>query len=148
MVFKSNLAKQLGFSILFCITVSALLTSCATSSGASQSSEDRSGARKIVGQGQINYSLADLLRKNTPLQVQGVHPNVSILVRGVSTIQGDSRPFFIIDGVRLGRSYAQADNIVDINNVKSIRVYKGLSELAVFGEDGVNGVIAITHHKD
>jgi len=126
MVFKSNLAKQLGFSILFCITVSALITSCATSSGASQSSEDRSGARKIVGQGQINYSLADLLRKNTPLQVQGVHPNVSILVRGVSTIQGDSRPFFIIDGVRLGRSYAPDVRIIHVSVSTGLQGLQGL----------------------
>ena len=133
-------------SLLFCaifLLGSLLLTSCSTSRSDAASGEPKK--TKLIGEGQLNNSLADLLRKNTPLNIQGQHPNVKIDIRGINTIKGDTRPFFIIDGTRLGRSYIQAHNAVNLGNVKSIRILRSLSQLAVYGEDGVNGVIIIDH---
>ncbi len=136
--------KNLVFILTLALVGSFCFSSCSSSRGG-VANEKSSKATKLLGEGQINNNLADLLRKNTPLNVQGQHPNVNIDIRGINTIKGDSRPFFIIDGVRMGRSYAQANNAVNVANVKRIRVLKNLSELAVYGEDGVNGVIIIEH---
>lgn len=123
------------------------MSSCA-SAGNAPVAEEGTSKRKFVGEGQSNRNLAEFLRKNTSLTVEGNHPNVRISIRGINTIKGDSRPMWIIDGVRMGRSYTQADNAVNLQNVKRIQVKKGLSELAVYGEDGVNGVIIIDHWTD
>ena len=136
--------KNLLLLLFVSFTLSLFTSSCATSNADGTSTENKK-ARKALGEGQLNNNLADLLRKNTPLVINGQHPNVAISIRGINTIRGDSRPFFIIDNSRIGRSYAQANNAVNLQNVKSIRVLKGLSELAVYGQDGVNGVIIIEH---
>lgn len=135
--------KKLTYLFAFLIIGSFCFSSCASSrAGSTESSQNSSS---LVGEGQSNRNLAEFLRKNTSLNIQGQHPNIKIDIRGINTIKGDSRPFWIIDGVRMGRSYAQANNAVNLQNIKRIRVLRSLSELAVYGEDGVNGVIIIEH---
>ena len=136
--------KNLFIIVVFALSSILYFSSCSSSQGGVASSSTNNSS-KLVGEGQLNNNLADLLRKNTSLNIKGQHPNVNIDIRGINTIKGDSRPFFVIDGVSMGRSYAQANNAVNLNNVKRIRILKSLSELAVYGEDGVNGVIIIEH---
>ena len=136
--------KNLTYLFAFLLMGSFCFSSCSSSRGVSTYDEP-SQQTKLVGQGQSNNNLADFMRKNTSLNIQGQHPNVKIDIRGINTIKGDARPYFIVDGIRLGRSYVQANNAVNLTNVRRIRVLRSLSELAVYGEDGVNGVIIIDH---
>ncbi len=139
--------KNLLFFFILSFTLGMVYSSCASSAGEATAQEN-SNKRKFIGEGQANRNLAEFLRKNTSITVEGTHPNVRLMIRGITTIKGDSRPFFIIDGVRMGRSYAQANNAVNLLNIKRINVLRGLSELAVYGEDGVNGVIIIDHYTE
>ena len=139
--------KNLLCVFAVCFTLGLFISSCATA-GSAPMAEESSAKRKYVGEKQANKNLAEFLRKNTALSIEGTHPSIRISMRGTNTITGDARPYFIIDGVRLGRSYTQADNTVNLNNIKSVRVLKGLSELAVYGEDGVNGVILLDHYTN
>ncbi|MES2063617.1 MAG: SusC/RagA family TonB-linked outer membrane protein [Bacteroidota bacterium] len=91
---------------------------------------------------------------------------ISILLRGVSTLQGSSQPLYIIDGVYLnnntlstGRSSvtgAGASNqddsgnrLADINadDIDKIEVLKGASASAIYGTRANAGVIIITTKK-
>ncbi|MCY4561039.1 MAG: TonB-dependent receptor [Flavobacteriaceae bacterium] len=84
-------------------------------------------------------------------QVAGVQINnndaspngdVSIRIRGVSSINGGSNPLIIIDGL-------QGASISDVhpNDIKSIEVLKDASATAVYGSRGASGVILITTKK-
>jgi len=64
-------------------------------------------------------------------------------IRGISTIKGDSRPFYFVDKVAFGRNLDQVEAAVDVQQIKRVEVISSLSELAVYGGDGVNGVIRI-----
>ena len=80
----------------------------------------------------------------------------NIIIRGVSTISGNSTPLFIVDGVPFDASTNAQANFVygntttsrfldlDPNNVESISVLKGLSATTLYGELGRNGVVLVT----
>ncbi|MBW8332325.1 MAG: TonB-dependent receptor [Prolixibacteraceae bacterium] len=61
-----------------------------------------------------------------------------IRIRGINTINGNSSPLYVIDGI-------PRDNMTDINpsDVASIQVLKDASATSIYGSRGGNGVILI-----
>ncbi|MDX1941090.1 MAG: TonB-dependent receptor plug domain-containing protein [Saprospiraceae bacterium] len=123
--------------LFFCLLLAsiALTTSCDTSSRASTDSNPMSQ--------QFNNSLADVLRKNTGLQVMGSGDNVQILVRGITSIKLNTQPLYVVDGVPIGNDYSAANNLVNPNDITDVKVLRSASELTQWGENGNNGVIII-----
>ncbi|MEL7834001.1 SusC/RagA family TonB-linked outer membrane protein [Fodinibius sp. Rm-B-1B1-1] len=76
-----------------------------------------------------------------------------ILIRGQSTITGDTQPLFVIDGVPVENStlgqgidgVAQQSRINDLNpdDIESIEVLKGASAAALWGSRAINGVVVV-----
>ena len=93
-------------------------------------------------------SLADRLRKIGGLTVMGSGDRINVIVRGISSISLTNEPIYVIDGFNIGRSYSKANNAIDVNRIKSIRVLKGPAQTAAYGEEGNNGVILIKTIKD
>ncbi len=64
--------------------------------------------------------------------------DLTIRIRGMNTINGDSNPLYVIDGV-------PRDNMSDINpsDIESIQVLKDASATSIYGARGGNGVILI-----
>lgn len=120
----------------------------------------------------IDYSsmstLADALRVQSGVQVVGSAHNTKISIRGVNTsksnvsetftasptgggpvqrkttVLSDVEPLFLVDGTIVGNSYNQANRVVNVQDIVSIKVLKSYSETNAFGEQGKNGVIKIT----
>ena len=109
-------------------------TQQATSDTATRTAEPatfgRNGRVIEVG-GALN--LADLL-----VQVPGVFVNGNRV-----SIRGMGAPLYIIDEVQIGRSYAQANNAVNIFDIDRVEVLKNAADLAIYGRRGQNGVIKI-----
>lgn len=80
----------------------------------------------------------------------------NITIRGVSTINGNSTPLFVVDGIpfdastnsqadfRYGNQTSSRFLDIDPNNIESVSVLRGLSATTLYGELGRNGVILIT----
>jgi TonB-linked SusC/RagA family outer membrane protein len=80
----------------------------------------------------------------------------NILIRGLSTINGNSTPLFVVDNVPFDAStnaqsgFVQGNQTssrfldIDPNNIETISVLKGLAATTLYGERGRNGVILIT----
>jgi len=84
-----------------------------------------------------------------------------VLVRGVSSITGSNQPLYVIDGVPIDNSYANANSTLaetnanrtvdfgnaasDINpaDIESISVLKGAAATSLYGSRAANGVIII-----
>lgn len=64
--------------------------------------------------------------------------DAEIYVRGVATLNGNSSPLVLVDGVE--RDYSQ----IDPEDIASLSVLKDASATAVYGVRGANGVILIT----
>lgn len=65
----------------------------------------------------------------------------TIIIRGVGSINGNTEPLFIIDGVPMGITSFRAINPNDIENIS---VLKDAGATAIYGNRGANGVIEVT----
>ena len=137
--------RRTSFLISF-ISVLVLAAGCASSDKQRQSqtgsvSEMPSGNdSNTIMVDRNSLELEDYLRQLPGVTVDG---RGNVLVRGVSSIQGDNRPLFVVDDVSVGRNFNSVRNIVDVNNINYVRVLKG-AEATLYGIQGGNGVIKIT----
>ncbi len=99
-------------------------------------------------------------------KVAGVYINASsnggaggssfVSIRGNSSLTGDNKPLFVVDGIPIdnqtldepnsfnGFDYGDGIGNVNPDNIASISVLKGPSAAALYGARGANGVILIT----
>ncbi|MGJ8591902.1 MAG: TonB-dependent receptor [Aquaticitalea sp.] len=79
---------------------------------------------------------------------------MSVRIRGLSSISGSSQPLYIIDGIpvttgdfgQIGYSGQGASAITDLNpnDIESISVLKDASSTAIYGARASNGIVLIT----
>lgn len=85
---------------------------------------------------------------------------VSISVRGLSSITGNTQPLIIMDGVPIhngntnndgywGNQRINSNGMVDINpeDIENISILKGAAASALYGSEAANGVVMITTKK-
>jgi TonB-linked SusC/RagA family outer membrane protein len=89
-----------------------------------------------------------LIGKIAGAQISSVSGNpgdpVNILLRGVNSVQGGTKPMILVDGVQLG---ATDINSLDLSNVERIEVVQGAASASIYGAQGANGVIQIFTKK-
>lgn len=133
---------------------------------------------KKLGYAVSSISSADLTRsggsnlasgmygKATGVRIQsapgGNTSAVSITVRGLSSITGNTQPLLIMDGVPIhngsasknnsdywGNQRIEANGLVDINpeDIENISILKGAAASALYGSEAANGVVMITTKK-
>lgn len=74
---------------------------------------------------------------------------VSVIIRGASSLSGDSQPLWVIDGVpeyNAGTSGDVANTLYNLNltDVESIDILKDASATAIYGSRAANGVVLVT----
>ena len=118
----------------FCmLALTGMIAACASTEGANRPTKDFS-----------NYdTLAAALRSIGGLQVSGTGDNIIVTLRGISTIQLNTQPLYVVNNVPVGNSYAHANSIINAPDITSIRVLRGASATTIWGEDGNHGVIVI-----
>jgi len=98
-----------------------------------------------------NYTnLAEALRSVGGVRVEGSNTyvgsadNVKIYLRGgSSTILLTTQPLYVVNEVPVGNNYSDANSIVNMRDVTSIRILAGTQAVTRWGEQGTNGVILI-----
>lgn len=79
-----------------------------------------------------------LVRNNSSAPGGGV----SIIIRGHNSVNSNSEPLYIVDGIPL------ADiSTIPVEDIESIEVLKDASSTAIYGARGSNGVILVTTQK-
>lgn len=73
-----------------------------------------------------------------------VFEETKINLRGIRSLTGNNQPLLVIDGIPTPITYISSLNP---NDVTDVTVLKGASSAAIYGPDGVNGVILITTKK-
>jgi len=73
---------------------------------------------------------------------------ISVTIRGVSSINGNTEPLYVIDGVQISGSGSgnSAGNLAGLNpaDIEDMQILQGPSATAIYGSRGTNGVILIT----
>jgi tonB-linked outer membrane protein, susC/ragA family len=101
-----------------------------------------------------------LYGKATGVRIQsapGGNSAISVSVRGLSTITGNTQPLLVLDGVPIHNGNANnndywsnqriaANGLVDINpeDIENISILKGAAASALYGSEAANGVLMIT----
>jgi TonB-linked SusC/RagA family outer membrane protein len=73
-----------------------------------------------------------------------VFENTRINLRGIRSLTGNNQPLLVVDGVPTPLAFMSSLNP---NDVVDANILKGASAAAIYGPDGVNGVIIITTRK-
>jgi TonB-linked SusC/RagA family outer membrane protein len=101
----------------------------------------KAGQEELGKQKILNASQA-IQGKLSGVQVTGTDSpgaQPTIIIRGVGSVSGKTSPIFVVDGIRM-------DDISNINteDIESYEVLKDASALAIYGNQGANGVIIVT----
>lgn len=124
------------------VGLAVALAGCSTS-GQGVSSGVRN-TNKEVYVDNPSTDLTDYLRRVPGVTVNGNGPSAQITIRGVNTFMGSTSPLFVLDGVKVGRSFQAVYSQVNMHDVTSIEVLKG-PDASVYGVEGGNGVILIKY---
>ncbi|RZK47573.1 MAG: TonB-dependent receptor [Pedobacter sp.] len=73
---------------------------------------------------------------------------ISINIRGISSINGNTEPLYVIDGVQIrGGGTANSSNplaFLNPNDISDIQILQGPSATAIYGSQATNGVVLVT----
>ncbi len=120
-------------------------------------------AEELVKTGAPNFASA-LYGKAAGVRVNaapgGNMTAVSMTVRGLTSISGNTQPLIVMDGVPIRNGNTnnegywtnqriRSNGLVDINpeDIESISILKGAAASALYGSEGNNGVVMITTKK-
>ncbi len=67
----------------------------------------------------------------------------SMIIRGINSLNASTNPLVILDGM----PYDGPLNMINPNDIESVKVLKNASETAIYGMRGANGVVVITTKK-
>ena len=111
-----------------------ILFSCEVSNSPSNSSSSTN---------KTTLSLLDRLRSIPGLRIGGVgERDAQVYLRGQTSIKLYKEVVFYVNGARVG-NYSSAYQVVQSENIESIKLLKSASELSMYGSDGRDGVILI-----
>lgn len=79
--------------------------------------------------------------------ISGVGDNLEIRIRGNTSIDGENRPLFVLDGVPVGRDYNSVNSSLNPLDIHSIRIIPA-AKAGIYGARGSNGVIEMRLKKE
>lgn len=142
------LMKKMSFSksvlvLLPALLVTVCLSSCGTSNGMPNRTARDPNVVQPADHQSLNETWITLLSRVAGVEVRGSEPNLSVRVRGDSSIMLSNEPLYVLDGVRLGQNFSRLAGAILPQNVASIRVLKGAAATK-YGDSSGNGVIEVT----
>ncbi|RYE22479.1 MAG: SusC/RagA family TonB-linked outer membrane protein, partial [Sphingobacteriaceae bacterium] len=74
----------------------------------------------------------------------GINADTRIVLRGIRSLTGNNQVLLVVDNVPVPLDYI---NSINPNDVESVNILKGANASALYGPDGVNGVLLVTTKK-
>ena len=133
------------------LSIAALGTACSSTkpveSDRTRVYEQGKDPNEVTAGSNNSMQLVDYLRRVPGLQITQEGTSVTIMIRGMNSISGDSSPLYVINNQAVGNSYYDATSAVDVNDIKTVNVIKGPEGQQLYGMRGANGVIQIFTKK-
>ncbi len=70
--------------------------------------------------------------------------DISLRIWGPSSIYGNGEPLYVLDGMPVNAVPGQGLSWLDPNDIERIEILKDVSDIALYGVRGANGVVLIT----
>lgn len=123
-------------------------------SAASVSSKDLENARTTDVVSAVSGKIAGVQVNSTSSDPGASN---SVIIRGISSLNGSNQPLYVIDGVPMNNSavyssdglnsgfdFGSGSNLVNPENVENMTILKGAAATALYGSRAANGVVLIT----
>lgn len=134
--------KKTGYFSILGLVCILIVSGCISSGGATAGNSSDPNVVNVNSKNS-QLSLADYLAKVPGVNVYGSGSNVKVQIRGVNSFRdGATRPLFVVDGQRVGKSYQDVVSVVNVNEIDRVKVLKD-SDAAIYGIQGGGGVIEI-----
>ena len=125
-----------------------LFVSCQSSNTTSSAPKPTGDSKSITtAEGNNGLTLVNYLRRVPGVQVDQRGGDVSVMIRGASSIGGSNQPLFVVNNSPVGINYQDAVNAVDVNDIKTVNVIQATEGQQLYGIRGSNGVIQIITKK-
>ena len=126
--------------------LSALAIGCATGNRGTSPENQTLTAEDI--ERNPNEPIEKVLQARTPglLITRADDGSIALQIRGSHSFVGTDAPLYTLDGMPFQPGPGGIVSGVDPHSIASIKVFKG-AEAAIYGIQGMNGVIAITTKK-
>ena len=125
-----------------------LFISCQSSNTASSTPTPSNNTKSVTtAEGNNGLTLVNYLRRIPGVQIDQRGSDVSVMIRGASSIGGSNQPLFVVNNSPVGTTYQDAVNTVDVNDIKTVNVIQATEGQQMYGIRGSNGVIQIITKK-
>jgi hypothetical protein len=137
--------KQVTFWV-FLSTLFLFQLACTSSKNTANDTDEKIDKLERVDNPVNTLSLADHIQRLPGVSVRRNGQIVEVTLKGMKSFSSSGEPLFVVDGQRY-TTYAAAAAVVDVNDIKSVRVLRSVNERAEYGMVGAQGVIEITLKK-
>jgi TonB-dependent SusC/RagA subfamily outer membrane receptor len=133
---------------LLIVVLSELAAGCASGSARAPERVDESTVSAEDIEKNPNLPIERILQAKSPglLIKRADDGSIIVLLRGAHSFTGTDAPLYVVDGLTFRPGPDGVLSGIDPLNIESIKVVRG-SEAALYGIEGMNGVIAITTKK-
>lgn len=139
-----------------------------TALGIERSKKAVSYSTQVVDASQLTQARETNVMNSLKGKVAGVHINGTsggagtssyVVIRGNSSLTGNTQPLYVVDGIPMdnsslgapnlfsGKDYGDGINNINPDDIENITVLKGPAAASIYGSRGANGVILITTKK-
>lgn len=139
-----------------------------TALGIERSRKALSYSTQVVDASQLTQARETNVMNSLKGKVAGVHINGTsggagtssfVVIRGNSSLTGNTQPLYVVDGIPVdnsslgapnlfsGKDYGDGVNNINPDDIENITVLKGPAAASIYGSRGANGVILITTKK-
>jgi hypothetical protein len=126
------------------LTIIGLTTACGSTQTVAKQDQGRKSNTLEVDNTKTGITdLTIYLKQISGVQVNGSGADATIVVRGVSSVNMETSPLFVVNGNPIGNDYSVIFNMVDVQQVKRIRVLKSSVDTSMYGMRGATGVVEI-----
>jgi TonB-dependent SusC/RagA subfamily outer membrane receptor len=134
-----------------CLLVAALLGACASQSGPKTIPVpvSQAGEKQVATASDIQQSPNEPIEKYLAARAAGVvvgrtaEGNLTLRIRGGSSLYGNNTPLYIVDGVPFVPGTDGGLSGLNPYDISSIKVLKDATDITMYGVRGANGVIVI-----
>lgn len=104
------------------------------------------GSELSLGSMNVESALAGKVAGLAVTRSQGFQPGLmnSVKIRGAGSINGNGEPLYVLDGTPVS---GNINDLINLNDIESISVFKDIQASALFGSRASNGAIVITSKK-
>lgn len=90
-----------------------------------------------------SISLLKQIRMLPGIYVESRAGDVNVYLRGQYSFNAETRVLFVVNNIPIGRDFSSLDSMVNVDDIKSIKVMRAIESAQLYGLRGSSGAIVI-----